>query len=193
MKKLLTILVVLASVFSLSAQSKTTYKVDSKNNVVFTSIIEDLPLSRDEIYKAALSYLETAYKDTRYKITLSSPENGSVAGTGNFASIHEHSNLTSSKIISADFTLRVDAQDGRARMQIIVRKYDLVVLCDTKSKRDEDVLVSSVAPIADNSTDRKNYTKTFEKLSALVDRTFDSVATTLKNTTSAAPADNEEW
>ena len=50
--------------FILSAQivRANTYTIDPKGNVVFTKTIEGLSLDQEQVYNAALKYLQEAYK-----------------------------------------------------------------------------------------------------------------------------------
>ena len=49
------------------------YIVDKNGDIMISKIVEGLVIPKNEIYSVALKYMEDAYKDTRYKITINSP------------------------------------------------------------------------------------------------------------------------
>lgn len=169
------------------------YTIDKKGNVVFSVIHDNLPVGKDQIHEAALKYLQEAYKDTRYEISYNDKEKGIVVGSGVFSAFYESSHLISTKTFNVNFSVRVDAKDGRARIQFIVKQYNITSLSDITSDANEDVDIALVAPIAtDNETNQKNYIKAFESLKKLVDKTLGNVTEAIK-AAQAPIEDGEEW
>lgn len=172
------LIVMLTSQVAFATESD--YTVDNKGNVVFSVIHENLPVAKEQIHEAALKYLQEAYKDTRYEISYNDIEKGIVVGNGIFTSFYESSNLISTKTFNVSFFVRVDAKDGRARVQFIAKQYNVTSLNDVKSDENEDVDIALVAPISDNKTNKKNYTKAFESLKKLAIKTLDNVSAAIK-------------
>ena len=69
------IIAILFSLVAIAQIKGQDYTVDKSGNVVVAKIVEGLALQRDDIYLAALKYLENAYKDTKYKIVINSKDN----------------------------------------------------------------------------------------------------------------------
>ena len=83
MKRVLLIIFASIIVYGSKAQVKgQDYTVNNNGDVVIAQIVEGLVLKKDEIYGAALNYMKSAYKDTKYTIVINSLENGEVTGEG---------------------------------------------------------------------------------------------------------------
>ena len=181
---IITILFSLVAIAQIKGQD---YTVDKSGNVVVSKIVEGLALQRDDIYLAALKYLENAYKDTKYKIVINSKENGVVAGEGEYLQFHEDNFFPYSYFLNAPFTLRVDTKDGRAKLSIILSYYT-----GKRSNINESIdihdQVSAFQPVnEDESEHRKLYTKAFQKLYEKISKTLNEVETVLKSTRSSLP------
>ena len=181
------IIAILFSLVAIAQIKGQDYTVDKSGNVVVSKIVEGLALQRDDIYLAALKYLENAYKDTKYKIVINSKENGVVAGEGEYLQFHEDNFFPYSYFLNAPFTLRVDTKDGRATLAIILSYYT-----GRRSNINESIdihdQVSAFQPVnEDESEHRKLYTKAFQKLYEKISKTLNEVETVLKSTRSSLP------
>ena len=181
------IIAILFSLVAIAQIKGQDYTVDKSGNVVEYKIVEGLALQRDDIYLAALKYLENAYKDTKYKIVINSKENGVVAGEGEYLQFHEDNFFPYSYFLNAPFTLRVDTKDGRAKLSIILSNYT-----GKRSNINESIdshdQVSAFQPVnEDESEHRKLYTKAFQKLYEKISKTLNEVETVLKSTRSSLP------
>ena len=181
------IIAILFSLVAIAQIKGQDYTVDKSGNVVVAKIVECLALQRDDIYLAALKYLENAYKDTKYKIVINSKENGVVAGEGEYLQFHEDNFFPYSYFLNAPFTLRVDTKDGRAKLSIILSYYT-----GKRSNINESIdihdQVSAFQPVnEDESEHRKLYTKAFQKLYEKISKTLNEVETVLKSTRSSLP------
>ncbi len=191
-KRLLGLLFVMLPVISSYAQIKgQDYKVDENGDVVISKIVEGLSLQKHEIYIAAHKYLENAYKDTKYKIVVNSPENGVVAGEGEYLQFYEDNFFPYSYFLNAPFVLRVDAKDGRARISIILSYYT-----GKRSNINETVdihdRISEFQPINESQAEkRKLYNKGFPVLYQKVLKTLKEVEEALKSTVSSVP--DTDW
>ena len=181
------IIAILFSLVAIAQIKGQDYTVDKSGNVVVSKIVEGLALQRDDIYLAALKYLENAYKDTKYKIVINAKENGVVAGEGEYLQFHEDNFFPYSYFLNAPFTLRVDTKDGRAKLSIILSYYT-----GKRSNINESIdihdQVSAFQPVnEDESEHRKLYTKAFQKLYEKISKTLNEVETVLKSTRSSLP------
>lgn len=181
------IIAILFSLVAIAQIKGQDYTVDKSGNVVVSKIVEGLALQRDDIYLAALKYLENAYKETKYKIVINSKENGVVAGEGEYLQFHEDNFFPYSYFLNAPFTLRVDTKDGRAKLSIILSYYT-----GKRSNINESIdihdQVSAFQPVnEDESEHRKLYTKAFQKLYEKISKTLNEVETVLKSTRSSLP------
>ena len=181
------IIAILFSLVAIAQIKGQDYTVDKSGNVVVSKIVEGLALQRDDIYLAALKYLENAYKDTKYKIVINSKENGVVDGEGEYLQFHEDNFFPYSYFLNAPFTLRVDTKDGRAKLSIILSYYT-----GKRSNINESIdihdQVSAFQPVnEDESEHRKLYTKAFQKLYEKISKTLNEVETVLKSTRSSLP------
>ena len=181
------IIAILFSLVAIAQIKGQDYTVDKSGNVVVYKIVEGLAFQRDDIYLAALKYLENAYKDTKYKIVINSKENGVVAGEGEYLQFHEDNFFPYSYFLNAPFTLRVDTKDGRAKLSIILSYYT-----GKRSNINESIdihdQVSAFQPVnEDESEHRKLYTKAFQKLYEKISKTLNEVETVLKSTRSSLP------
>lgn len=181
------IIAILFSLVAIAQIKGQDYAVDKSGNVVVSKIVEGLALQRDDIYLAALKYLENAYKDTKYKIVINSKENGVVAGEGEYLQFHEDNFFPYSYFLNAPFTLRVDTKDGRAKLSIILSYYT-----GKRSNINESIdihdQVSAFQPVnEDENEHRKLYTKAFQKLYEKISKTLNEVETVLKSTRSSLP------
>lgn len=179
--RLFAAIIATALAFTAQAQVKgQDYKVDQNGNVVIAKVVEGLALQRQDIYNTALKYLENAYKDTKYKIVINSPENGVVAGEGEYLQFHEDFIFPSSYFLNAPFTLRADAKDGRARISIILSYYT-GKRSNINVSEDINDLISEFQPVNDNQTKRRNlYNEAFPVLYQKVQKTLKEVEDALQ-------------
>lgn len=177
---------------SLLASANVAFKVDEKRNVVFTATIESLPLTADEIYRSALTYLNEAYKDTSYEIVEDSPEKGAVVGQGKMLGFHQQNGIIKSTTYSMRFLLRVDAKDGRARIQFIIRNYQIKTLSDIGTDGDEEFLVCECNPIG-QVYNEKGHQKAFDFVNTFANKTLGLMESAIRNTTPSSSAADDDW
>lgn len=167
------------------------YMVDKNGDVVVAKVVEGLALQRHEIYIAALKYLENAYKDTKYKIVINSPENGVVTGEGEYLQFHEDRIFPSSYFLNAPITLRVEAKDGRARISVILSYYT-GKRSNINTSEDIHDRISEFQPVNERQTERhKLYNAAFPVLFQKAQKTLNEVEEVLKSTRSSVP--DTDW
>lgn len=192
MNKQITILLLLVALIGQVARATdATYSVDQQGNVVFTSTIENLPLSADEIHRVASSYIEEAYKHCCFNIVDNNAEKCSVTGTGEFTGLHTQGGLINSQVYSAKIRLSVDAKDGRARIRVITRNYDVKSMSDVGNTSTEQMLVSQCEPVGNVYT-KKGLKKAFTLLKEKIDKVMAEATDAIKNT---MPSESEstDW
>ena len=197
MKKILLLFMSMCLAFSAMAEDKDQeYVIDSDGNIVFTRIIEDMPMNKAELHEAAYQYISTAYRDTKYKITKNSAEDGTVVGEGEFIHFHEANYYPSSYFLNAPIILRADAKDGRVRLSAIVTHYTGTRTNVNKREEIHD-RISECPPIkkmdkSEKLYDRRKklYEKAFVVLSEKIKKTLGELEDALKASRSAAADDN---
>lgn len=191
-RRILISIIAIASALNALPQIKgQDYTIDKDGNVVVAKIVENLALQKHEIYMAAQKYMENAYKDTKYKIVINSPENGVVAGEGEYLQFHEDNIFPYSYFLNAPILLRVDAKDNRARISIILTYYT-----GKRSNINETIdiqdRISEFQPINENQAEkRKLYNKAFPTLYQKCQKTLKEVVEVLKSTRSSIP--DTDW
>lgn len=185
---------IIAVAFVLTTQAQVKgqdYSVDNNGNIIISQIVDGLALQRNEIHQAAQKYLENAYKDTKYKIVANSPENGVIAGEGEYLQFHDDNYFPYSYFLNAPIVLRIEAKDGRARISIILSYYT-----GQRSNINETVAIhdriSDFQPVKEDEMEhRKLYNKAFPILYKKAQKTLNEVAEVLKSTISSAP--DTDW
>ena len=165
-------------------------KVGSNGTVVFSYILESLPLSAKEVFSASLNYLQKEYKTTIYKNVESVPEKGIVYGKGEFSSFYTDNGLVKTEIFSAEYYLRMDAKDGRARIQLVFTNYDVKELSDASKQTNLQVSISKVAPFAEAENNGR-YKKAFKALTANANIVLNSVVENFRSVNPSPILD--EW
>lgn len=174
------------------AQQKPSVKVDDTGNVVFTMIVENLPIGQPDIYQAAHKHLTNSYKITNYALTHELPGDGIIIGDGSFKQFYETTNLLKSVSISADIQFRVDAKENRARLQVTASDYDILEFSDLKSSNPQKVKISSVEPLTANKDNKKMFTKAFEEFNNLVIKVMSEMSEALQ-TARPKPTAADDW
>lgn len=186
MKRITSLLLLIIALFCAKAES---YTVDNAGNTVFSRTIEGLGLTAAEIHAAAVEHMENAYKDARYNITDNNATNGSVAGEARLNGIHHQNGIIASQVFSATVKLRVDAKDGRARIRLIARNYDVKQMSDVAKGSEEELLISQCEPVGSVNSG-KGFSKAFETLSGIAEKLLNSAEKDIRNT---QPAETEDW
>lgn len=180
-RKLFVSLITLPFALGLYGQVKgRDYVVDENGNIVVTQIIEGLSLDKGDIYKAAFGHIENSYKDTKYKIVIDAPDNGVVAGEGEYLQFYEDNYFPYSYFLNAPVLLRVDAKDGRARVSVALTYYT-GKRSNINETQDIHDRISEFQPVKENVTEhRKLYGKAFPVLLKKAQKTLNEMVEALK-------------
>lgn len=111
----------------------TTVSIDENNDLVFVKIIDNLNMSKDDIYKRAFSYFVYKYKDAKSVIQQQDKEAGIIIGKGYFGDFHcsvEKYKMMGVDLITYDYynanhLLRIDIKDNRARLILTISNYEV--------------------------------------------------------------------
>lgn len=168
------------------------YTIDKNKNVVVSIILENLPLSKSDIFTTSQQYITESYKDTKYKIVSNDPENGTIAGEGMYTGFHEANYFPYAYFLNAPFILRVDAKDGRARLSITFSKY-----IGKRVNKNETIeisdRISDFYPVnTEEESHKKLYGKAFQILISKSKETLSELEKKLKSTQSTNNLD-QEW
>jgi len=107
--------------------------VDNNDDIVFTKTIQDIKLSKDDIYNRALSFFITNYKDAKSVLQQQDKDAGIIIGKGVFSDFHCSKGTfkylgnknTVSDFYSAYHIMRIDIKDNKARIIVTVQNYDI--------------------------------------------------------------------
>ncbi len=166
-------------------------KYEVKNgDVHFIKIVEGLPLSADEIYDYSFEFIEEAYKITKYQITQQNRVKGFVVGEGEYLSFESRGNMITQYVFNCKHSLRVDCKDGRVRISVIVKEYDINIE-RTGSRNVWHKALVDVAPInKENWVDSDMYEDAFYHLKKIAKKSIIQLEENLK---SKQPSDAGDW
>lgn len=164
---------------------------EAKNDAVyFVKLIENLPLKANEIYDYSLEYLNEAYKISKYNVSQQNKDKGFLVGEGEFSSFERYGNLISQYTFSCKHSLRIDAKDGRARISVIVKEYNI----NREKTNGREILTKSlmdVAPIDTANFEKDDmYIKAFNTLRKIATKSINSIESSLR---SKQPMDDDNW
>lgn len=116
-------------------------KIDENKDLVFTKIVQNIKITKDEIYNRALSFYIRTYKDAKSVLQQQDKEAGIIIGKGLFSDFYISKGTfkylgnknTVSDYYSAYHIMRIDIKDGRARIIVTVNSYDIKPIFVTSS------------------------------------------------------------
>lgn len=188
MRNIFTILLLACSAIVVHAQD---YSVDANGNIVVSRTVEGLAGASSDLYAAAKKYLEESYRVTRYKIIVDAPDQGTVMGEGTFLNFYRVTILLNSYTLSAEFTLRIDAKEGRARITLSAHNYTGTRQNNNKTEELCDAIADYAPVNTINEEKKKLYTKAFPVLVECMTSTVDEVEATLREVAGAATLDSD--
>lgn len=168
------------------------YKKLDNGSIVVDTIVENLSLAANDIYLVAKNYIENAYKDTKYKIVTDDRDKCSVAGQGSLENFFDYQLGFNQYFLNMEFTLRIDAKEGRTRVALLVDKYSGKCI-NGNSTKDVDDRISDFMPVNQNNMNKKiMYTKAFPELMRRLHRIMRDAVGDIKSKCGTAVG-NENW
>lgn len=169
-------------------ESNITYEVKN-GDVHFIRIVENLPLTAEEIYDYSLEFIEEAYKITKYQVTQQNRVKGFVVGEGEYLSFESRGNMITQYVFNCKHALRVDCKEGRARISVIVKEYDINIE-RTGSRNVWHKPLVDVAPInKGNGIDVGMYEDAFYHLKKIVNKSVSQLEESLRSKQSSDAGD----
>lgn len=109
-----------------------TVSIDENNDLVFTKVVDNLNITKEDIYNRAFTYFVYKYKDANSVIQQQDKEAGIIIGKGYFkdfnCSVGTYKmmgvELTTYDYYSANHILRIDIKDNRARLILTISNYE---------------------------------------------------------------------
>lgn len=173
-----------------SEVSSSEYTKDSDGNIVISKIVEGINANAADIYATARKYIVNAYKETKYKIVQDDVERGIVMGQGRYLNFCTMNVFPSTYYLCADFYLRVDAKDNRARISLYAKEYSGQRQNINVTEEIADKIVDF--PPVNKSTTKKErlYSTAFPLLIQHMKETLAEVEEALGKTVSVS---NDDW
>lgn len=161
-------LLIVSFIFLLSAINATAqvdngaeYKVNEAKQIVVQTLIEGLSLSKSDIYSVAVDYMNNAYDPTKFIISLSDADRGTVVGDGTLVNFYSHQLGLNQYYLDMNFKLRVDSKDSRVRISIIADTYSGKCIDGNRTAQVADKIADFQPVCKDNDRKRAMYTKAF--------------------------------
>jgi len=106
---------------------KDQWQLDENRYVTYHKVVDGLKLSRTELYNRAMDYFVCNYGDVDSVIQNRDVANGIIVVKGVFRNVHVFDAVLLSTVIDIWHILKVEAEDGRARITISLTQYEETV------------------------------------------------------------------
>lgn len=172
----------------------TDYTIDDNGYIVVSEIMEGVNADKETIYNAAYEYIKNAYQETRYEIVQEDEDNGTVTGKGTYLNFCAMNMLLNTYYLCADFYLRVDAKENRARIALYVLNYSGQRIFEGTTEVLEDKIID-FPPVNESSTEKKKlYTRAFPILIGRMEATLSEVKKSIKESEQTGiGGSNDDW
>lgn len=137
------------------------YKVNEAKQIVVQSLIDGLSLSKADIYNVAVDYMNNAYDPTKFIISTSDADHGTVVSDGTLVNFFDYQLGFNQYYLDMNFKLRVDAKDSRARISVIADTYSGKCIDGNKTAQVADKIAEFQPVCKSNDNKRAMYTKAF--------------------------------
>lgn len=183
MRLLIITFIFLFSVSSAKGQSESgvKYSVNEAKQIVVQSLIEGLSLSKADIYNVATTYMLDAYDPTKFIITTSDEELGTIVGDGTLVNFFNYQLGLNQYYLDANFKLRIDAKDKRARISVIADTYSGKCIDGNKTTEVTDK-IAEYRPVSKTNDSKKTmYTKAFPVMIKMFKNIIDDFSAKLES------------
>lgn len=201
MKKIILLLAFTLAIPSLSfsqsakemlAEIEGTYQIDDNGNVTYVRVIEVPGMSKDEIFTRAHNYFTYNYGSGKSVIQTQDKEQGLLVGKGLYSKVHIGVSLITTSI-DAWHILRIDVKDGRARAIITLTQYEKTVSGGNSPDVHSTTNIEAEYPINPKGGSKTVMTKAFYKTNMKALDTLDRLEKALKEGSTSAEIENEDW
>ncbi|GAB3221106.1 DUF4468 domain-containing protein [Algoriphagus aestuariicola] len=193
------LLLLATSVYSQSSKTKTQldeiqglYEIDNTGNLSYVAVIEDINLTKEEIYNRALSYFIHTYNDANSVIQDKNEENGTIIGKGIFPNVHTGSGLVT-RSFSVIHILRIDVKDNRARVIITLTNYDVKSYDLDGNMYPSNYPISGSYPFNPKGGEKNFHGQAFVKAHLKADETFLALENALRNGVVSGDLKSDDW
>tara|TARA_B110001450_G_C17567071_1_gene459239 strand:+ start:244 stop:849 length:606 start_codon:yes stop_codon:yes gene_type:complete len=138
------------------------WQIDDNGNVTYTKIIENLDLSKDEIYVRALAYFTYNYGDGTSVVQVQEKDKGLIIGKGLYANAHIGYSLVTYSFDTWHI-LRIDIKENRVRILLTLTKYKYTVTGGDTPPNITDVNISDSFPLNPKGYTKNQFGKAFYK------------------------------
>lgn len=188
MKKVAILLMLVFISFNGFTQNKKTKKLiaeiegqwtlDENNHVVYTKIIEDINLSKDEIYTRALGYFTYNYGDGDSVVQVQDKDKGTIIAKGLYGNTHIGSSLVV-YIFDTWHILRIDIKEKRVRIILSLTNYNYTVSGGSSPDAKSKVPIHSSYPINPKGHTKNQFGKAFYGSHKAAEKTLKSLEKSL--------------
>lgn len=199
MKKQVTLLIFFVCLLSnaqsakeMLAEIEGKWKLDDNGNVTFVKILEIPEISKNEIFIRAGNYFTYNYGSGNSVIETRDKDQGLIIGKGVYKNIHTGISILQT-YVSTWHVIRIDIQEGRARIIISLTSYD-------KLSMDGDVFVSQSSgsvnenyPINEKGSQKTIMTKAFYKSYQAVQNSMISIEKAIKDGNTSSNLESQKW
>lgn len=171
MKKILLLIILSCAVSGYSQTKKNKkliqeieglWEVDDNGNITYSKIIEDINLSRDEIYTRALAYFTYNYGDGDSVVQVEDKEKGIIIAKGLYANTHIGGALVA-YLFDTWHVLRIDIKDKRVRILLSLTDYKYTVSGGNTPDAVNKVPINSNYPITEKGYAKNQFAQAFYK------------------------------
>lgn len=168
------------------------WKLDDSNNVTFVKILETPNVSKNEIFNRVSNYFAYKYTDGNSVIQTRDKDQGLVIGKGIYKNIHIGESIVQT-YVSAWHIIRVDIQEGRARIIISLTAYDKIVMDGNALVSESTSTVSENYPINSEGGQKTVMSKAFYKSYQAVQNSFLAIEKAIKEGNTSTNIESEKW
>ncbi len=170
-----------------------TYQLDEGGNVTYTRIVEAPGLSKNEIYKNALSYLIYDYGNASSAMQLQDEDSGTIIAKRAYDNVHTGFSVLTT-VIDSWHIIRVDTKNGKARFTITLTEYNKLARLESgDAPWQHTTLIKDEYPINPKGRSKTVMGKAFYKTYKRVMDTMNRMEVAVKEGKVNDLTDTDEW
>ena len=199
MKKQITFLIFFVSLLSnaqsakkMLAEIEGKWKIDDNGNVTFVKILEVPEISKNEIFMRAGNYFIYNYGSGNSVIETKDKDQGLIIGKGVYKNIHTGFSILQT-YVSTWHVVRIDIQEGRARIIISLTSYDKLTMDGNVIFSQSSASVSENYPINEKGSQKTIMTKAFYKSYQAVQNSLISIEKAIREGNTSSNLESQKW